>query len=138
MSNGTTAHLVGIYPSIEPFGKKVRSALRQLGLKWVQLRSLTEVQEQPSLLLINGAALEGGEKALKQVLSEKLSGQLRFVPAILLDPPDGNEAHGWAEGYEARLSLACSHTKIAEVVQEVLSHQAAMHGSGGYGSLRKP
>lgn len=122
MERRVTRHQVGIYPSIEPFGQKIRGALRRLGLRWRCLHTLTEAAENLSLLLINGAAFKSDENAVKQALSEKLRGPLRSVPTVLLDPPEVEVLSGWAEGYEARIDLALSSAEMAQIFQHVLSH----------------
>lgn len=122
MGSEAAGYRVGVYPSMEPFGKKIRGALRRLGVRWSCLHSLTESREALGLLLINVAALADGEEALRQALSKRLQGPLRSVPTILLDPPEATVTYGWAEGYEARLSLELSPAEIAQALQQVL-HQ---------------
>ncbi len=113
---------IGVYPAVEPFGKKIRSALKEAGIRWVCLKRLLEPPESLALLLINVAALESGENDLKTVLEAVQNSPLRSVPTVLLDPPNGEVMSGWAEGYEARLSLALSSAQIARIIQKML-HQ---------------
>ncbi len=119
----TVKQQVGVYPAAEPFGRKIRSALRRAGIQWSCLHDLMDAPESLTLLIINVPALQGGEDALKAVLHAKLHSPLRSVPTILLDPPDAEVVRGWADGYEARISLALSPAQMAQVIQRVLSQR---------------
>ncbi len=113
--------LVGVYPALEPFGKKIRGALKQAGVQWVCLRDLTDISKPPALFIINGAALGSDDDLLKAVLQTKARSSLHCIPTILLDAPEKDPIRGWAEGYEARLSLRLPTSQIAQIIQRMLS-----------------
>jgi DNA-binding NarL/FixJ family response regulator len=88
----------------------------------IRVYSLCDFEETgaPSLVLIDGTALRGGESALAELIAKLQQSAWRDAPIVILDDPDADLMRGFAAGYVARIRLDSSPTAIVQLIDKVL------------------
>jgi hypothetical protein len=74
----------------------------------------------PSLVLIDGTALRGGESALAELIAKLQQSAWRDAPIVILDDPDADLMRGFAAGYVARVRLDSNPAAIMQLIDKVL------------------
>lgn len=86
------------------------------------VHSLCDFEETgaPSLVLIDGTALRGGESALAELIAKLQQSAWRDAPIVILDDPDADLLRGFAAGYVARIRLDSNPVAITQLIDKVL------------------
>jgi DNA-binding NarL/FixJ family response regulator len=111
--------------AILPAGGRARQVVaRAIGKRRAHIRvhSLCDFEEAgaPSLVLIDGTALRGGESSLVELIAKLQQSAWRDAPVVVLDDPDAEVLRGFATGYVARIRLDSNPEAIMQLVDRVL------------------
>jgi len=74
----------------------------------------------PTLVLIDGSALQGGESALAGAITMLQQSAWRDAPIVILDDSGADLIRGFAAGYAARIRLDSSPEAIAQLIEKMM------------------
>jgi DNA-binding NarL/FixJ family response regulator len=118
-------HGEGLEIAIVPAGGQAKQVVqRALGKRRVQIRvhSMCDIAgaRAPTLVLIDGSALQGGESALAEVITLLQQSAWRDAPIVILDDSGADLRRGFAAGYAARIRLDSSPEAIAQLIEKMM------------------
>lgn len=79
---------------------------------------------RPDVILLDTGSLRHITRDLPQALKQLRQSAWSDAPVILLDDPDAEILYGFADGYEARISLNAPPDVILQVLESVLASHA--------------
>jgi DNA-binding NarL/FixJ family response regulator len=111
--------------AILPAGGRAKQVVqRALGKRRAQIRvhSMCDIADAraPTLVLIDGSALQGGESALVEAITTLQQSAWRDAPIVILDDSRADLRRGFAAGYAARIRLDSSPEAIAQLIDRMM------------------
>jgi hypothetical protein len=118
-------HGEGLEIAIVPAGGQAKQVVqRALGKRRAQIRvhSMCDIADAraPTLVLIDGSALQGGESALAEVITLLQQSAWRDAPIVILDDLGADLRRGFAAGYAARIRLDSSPEAVAQLIEKMM------------------